>query len=67
MRPEIAAGGATGDFAVTVANEGNVPLAVTLTGDDPENRVDFAFEPRQLRLPPGRRRTRGCWSTPTGR
>jgi len=53
VRPEIATGGATGDFAVTVANEGNVPLAVTLTGDDPENRVDFAFEPRQLRLPPG--------------
>ena len=46
-------GGAGGDFAGTVANEGNVPLAVTLSGDDPENRVDFAFEPRQLRLPPG--------------
>ena len=53
VRPEVATGGATGDFGVSVANEGNVPLAVTLAGDDPENRVDFVFEPRQLRLPPG--------------
>lgn len=52
-QPEVASGGAVGHFALTVANQGNTPLAVTLAGGDPENRVGFEFEPRELRLAPG--------------
>jgi hypothetical protein len=52
-QPEVALGGATGGYALSIANEGNTPLAVTLTGRDQENRVGFEFEPRELRMAPG--------------
>jgi hypothetical protein len=52
-QPEVALGGPAGNFAVTVVNDGNTPLAVTLAGGDPENRVGFEFEPRELRMAPG--------------
>jgi hypothetical protein len=53
VQPEIVNGGKTGTYVVNLANEGNMPMAVTLSGSDPENRVGFKFEPREIRLEPG--------------
>jgi hypothetical protein len=52
-QPEVVTGGKVGHYAVNLANEGNMPMAVTLSGSDPENRVGFKFEPKELRLEPG--------------
>lgn len=53
VQPEVATGGKTAHYGVNMANEGNMPMAVTLSGSDPENRVGFKFEPKQMRLEPG--------------
>ncbi|WP_415830413.1 hypothetical protein, partial [Kibdelosporangium persicum] len=53
VQPEVANGGKIGNYVVNLANEGNMPMAVTLSGSDPENRVGFKFAPRELRLEPG--------------
>lgn len=53
VQPELVTGGGSGSYVISVANEGNTPLAVTLAGTDQENRVGFDFEPRALQLPPG--------------
>ncbi|MET0132533.1 MAG: hypothetical protein ABW215_02965 [Kibdelosporangium sp.] len=53
VQPEVVTGGKVGSYVVNLANEGNMPMAVTLQGSDPENRVGFKFEPRELRLEPG--------------
>jgi hypothetical protein len=53
VQPEVANGGKTGSFVVNLANEGNMPMAVTLSGADPENRVGFKIAPREVRLEPG--------------
>lgn len=52
-QPEVVTGGATGAYALTLTNEGNTPLAVTLAGGDPENQVGFEFSPRELLMEPG--------------
>lgn len=52
VQPEVVTGGKTGMYAISAANEGNTPLAVALTGSDPENRVGFEFQPRELYLEP---------------
>ncbi|ALG11441.1 hypothetical protein [Kibdelosporangium phytohabitans] len=53
VQPEVANGGKVGNYVVNLANEGNMPMAVTLSGSDPENRVGFKFAPREIRLEPG--------------
>ncbi|WP_143231125.1 COG1470 family protein [Actinosynnema sp. ALI-1.44] len=53
VQPEVANGGKVGNYVVNLANEGNMPMAVTLSGNDPENRVGFKFAPREIRLEPG--------------
>jgi hypothetical protein len=53
VQPEVATGGKVGHYMVSLANEGNTPLAVTLSGGDPENLVGFDIRPRELRLEPG--------------
>nr|WP_042193257.1 hypothetical protein [Kibdelosporangium sp. MJ126-NF4]CEL20668.1 serine/threonine protein kinase [Kibdelosporangium sp. MJ126-NF4]CTQ89580.1 serine/threonine protein kinase [Kibdelosporangium sp. MJ126-NF4] len=53
VQPEVANGGKVGNYVVNLANEGNMPMAVTLSGNDPENRVGFKFAPREIRLKPG--------------
>jgi hypothetical protein len=53
VQPEVANGGKTGSFVVNLANEGNMPMAVTLSGSDPENRVGFKISPKEVRLEPG--------------
>ncbi|MEU0885658.1 hypothetical protein ABZ345_44345 [Lentzea sp. NPDC005914] len=53
VQPEVVIGGGTGLYAVTLTNEGNTPMGVTLAGGDPENRVGFEFEPAQATLEPG--------------
>jgi hypothetical protein len=53
VQPEVVTGGKVGHYGVSLTNEGNMPMAVTLSGTDPENRVGFKFEPRELRLAPG--------------
>ncbi|MCE7011218.1 hypothetical protein LWC34_51690 [Kibdelosporangium philippinense] len=53
VQPEVANGGKVGNYVINLANEGNMPMAVTLSGTDPENRVGFKFAPRELRLEPG--------------
>ncbi|MET0238227.1 MAG: hypothetical protein ABW224_26535, partial [Kibdelosporangium sp.] len=53
VQPEVANGGKTGSFVVNLANEGNMPMAVTLSGSDPENRVGFKISPQEVRLEPG--------------
>ncbi len=53
VQPEVANGGKIGNYVINLANEGNMPMAVTLSGTDPENRVGFKFAPRELRLEPG--------------
>jgi hypothetical protein len=53
VQPEVVLGGGAGHYTVTLANEGNTPLGLTLSGKDQESRVGFEFEPRQLLLEPG--------------
>lgn len=53
VQPEVVLGGRVGHYTVTLGNEGNTPLGVTLSGKDQESRVGFEFEPRQLLLEPG--------------
>jgi hypothetical protein len=53
VQPEVATGGKVGHYGVNLSNDGNMPMAVTLSGTDPENRVGFKFEPREIRLEPG--------------
>jgi hypothetical protein len=53
VQPEVVIGGGTGLYAVSLTNEGNTAMAVSLAGSDPENRVGFEFEPAQLTLDPG--------------
>jgi hypothetical protein len=52
-QPEMVTGGKVGNYALSLVNEGNLPLAVTLAGSDQENRVGFEIRPRELRLEPG--------------
>src|SRR5215470_1919264 len=52
-QPEVVTGGPAGTYALTLTNEGNTPLAVTLAGNDPENQVGFEFSPRELLMEPG--------------
>jgi hypothetical protein len=51
--PEVASGGKVGEYGVNLVNEGNTPLAITVTGTDQENLVGFEINPRELRLEPG--------------
>ena len=53
VQPEVVLGGRVGHYTVTLGNEGNTPLGITLSGKDQESRVGFEFEPRQLLLEPG--------------
>ena len=53
VQPEVATGGKVAHYGVSLSNEGNMPMAVTFSGTDPENRVGFRFEPKELRLEPG--------------
>jgi hypothetical protein len=53
VQPEVATGGKVAHYGVNMVNEGNMPMAVTLSGTDPENRVGFRFNPREIRLEPG--------------
>ncbi|TCO55207.1 hypothetical protein [Actinocrispum wychmicini] len=53
VQPEVATGGKIAHYGVNLANEGNMPMAVTLSGTDPENRVGFKCEPKAMRLEPG--------------
>jgi hypothetical protein len=52
-QPEVATGGPTATYALRVTNDGNTPLAVSLSGSDPEDKVRFSFRPRALQLPTG--------------
>ncbi|GAB3880737.1 hypothetical protein GCM10029964_035650 [Kibdelosporangium lantanae] len=53
VQPEVATGGKVAHYGVNMVNDGNMPMAVTLSGTDPENRVGFKFAPREVRLEPG--------------
>lgn len=53
VQPEVVTGGKVGHYGVNLVNDGNMPMAVTLSGSDPENRVGFKFDPREIRLEPG--------------
>ncbi|WP_166659151.1 hypothetical protein [Labedaea rhizosphaerae] len=53
VQPEVVLGGRVGHYTVTLGNDGNTPLGITLSGKDQESRVGFEFEPRQLLLEPG--------------
>ena len=54
VEPELVRGGGRARFTATLANEGNTELRVALGGTDPERRVGFSVEPREVHLPPRR-------------
>ncbi len=55
VEPPVARGGTSASFVVGVANRGNVPLQVTLRGEDNDRAVRFQFKPATLDVPLGGR------------
>jgi hypothetical protein len=53
--PVTVTGGSKAQFALVVANEGNSTVQARPEGIDPEDVVEFGFEPPTVLLPPGRR------------
>jgi hypothetical protein len=53
--PVAVTGGNHAEFALVVANEGNATVQVRPDGVDPEDAVEFAFDPPTVVLPPARR------------
>jgi hypothetical protein len=51
--PQVVVGGWAGKYALSINNNGNVPLCVGLTCSDPEDAVLFAFRPRDPTVAPG--------------
>jgi hypothetical protein len=51
--PRTSRGRWGGRHEVSVTNQGNVPLAVTLAAGDPDNRLRLAVRPPQLTVAPG--------------
>jgi hypothetical protein len=51
--PEVAVGGGRAAYALSVTNEGNTALAVSLHASEPEAAVGFAFRPRSIEVPAG--------------
>ena len=50
--PIVVTAGKRGSFSLLVENTGNTDIKGFLSGDDPENKVQFAFEPERVALPP---------------
>ena len=50
--PIAVTAGKRGLFSLLVENTGNTDIKGFLSGDDPENKVQFAFEPERVALPP---------------
>jgi hypothetical protein len=61
IEPSQLIGGRRAWLAVTVANRGNVPLELGLTGTDQEQAVAFAFPKALLSVPPGGHETTHAW------
>jgi hypothetical protein len=55
-RPRVARAHRTGRFVLTVTNDGNIVLDVTLSAVDPEKALEITFEPGRLTVEPGRSR-----------
>src|SRR5207249_3502613 len=53
LEPRVVRGGNDAELLATVQNGGNLPLVVTMMGEDPERVVAFAFEPPAITVPPG--------------
>jgi hypothetical protein len=53
MVPSEATGGRRAKFSAHVANTGNTPLNLSLTGLDPERALTFSFDPPFVRVDPG--------------
>lgn len=53
VAPERGHGETSAQYAVPVRSGGNAPLPVSFRGEDPEGKMDFAFDPPVLTLPPG--------------
>lgn len=53
LTPSDITGGKKAKFAVEVTNDGNVPLDLTLTGNDLERVLRFQFEPLFVHVEPG--------------
>ncbi|BCJ56868.1 COG1470 family protein [Micromonospora endophytica] len=51
--PRTSHGRRTGRHEVSVANVGNIPLGVALSGSDPNNQLAFAIRPEVLTVAPG--------------
>lgn len=53
VAPERGHGETSAQYAVPVRSGGNAPLPVSFRGEDPEGKMDFAFDPPVLTLRPG--------------
>jgi len=53
LSPSVLRGRREATSKLTVANRGNVPLELSLSGDDPEAALQFRVSPSTLRLKPG--------------
>ncbi|MFU8850486.1 hypothetical protein ACNAW0_05825 [Micromonospora sp. SL1-18] len=51
--PRTSRGRWGGRHELSVANRGNVPLGLTMTGSDPDNRLNVAIRPPQVTVAPG--------------
>jgi len=51
--PEVIQGSAGGPFTITLGNQGNTPLPVTLSGADDAGKASFRFVPPEVWLRPG--------------
>jgi hypothetical protein len=53
LKPSEMTCGRRARLSTHVANEGNVPLNLTMTGSDPERALGFSFDPAFIRIQPG--------------
>ncbi|HVX16557.1 MAG TPA: carboxypeptidase regulatory-like domain-containing protein [Acidimicrobiales bacterium] len=57
LEPSSVTGGRKAELVARLANHGNAALPVGLDGIDPENGIEFVFEPATVDLAPGDERT----------
>jgi hypothetical protein len=53
LSPRVARGQRAAAFAVRARNDGNLPIRLALSADDPEQALDFEFTPSPLQVEPG--------------
>jgi hypothetical protein len=53
LSPRVARGQRAAAFTVRARNDGNLPIRLALSADDPEQAIDFEFTPSPLQVEPG--------------